>query len=100
MKKFFASLIVSAAAVGTMSANAQDYTWSAGDDLTGWLSYMNAFDVDCTTSRNYGYGVTVNATGAENGQIVQLTAEGYMNVYSNYDDGNQPNICLETNVYR
>lgn len=100
MKKFFASLIVSAAAVGAMSAQAQDYTWSAGDDLTGWIAYINAFDVDCTTSRGYGYGYTVNPGGAVDGQVVQLTAEGYMNVYSNYNDGNQPNICLETNVYR
>lgn len=100
MKKLFLTLITTALAAGSLSAHSQDYTWDAGDDLTGWLAYINAFDTDCSTYRGYGYGYTVNPDGAVGGQVVQLTAEGYMNVFSNYDDGNQPNICLETNVYR
>ena len=100
MKKLFFTLISTVVAVGSLSAQAQDYTWDAGDDLTGWIAYINAFDTDCTTYRGYGYGYTVNPDGGVNGQVVTLTAEGYMNVFSNYDDGNQPNICLETNVYR
>ena len=100
MKKFIASMIVSAFAIGAVAAQAQDYTWSAGDDMTGWLAYINAFDVDCTTSRGYGYGYGLTPAGGVDGQVVQLTDDGYMNVFSNYNDGNQPNICLETNVYR
>ena len=113
MKKFFASLIVSAAAVGAMSAQAQDYTWSAGDDLTGWFGYINAFQNDCTTYAGYGYGYDIVDAG-DGTQVAQLTAEGYLNVFSNYDDPNLSDTipprdggvypaaaaCLETNVYR
>jgi len=90
-----------AAVLGPVNAIAQtSFSWAAGDDLSGWNGYINAFDIDCTTYRGYGYGYTINPDGGIDGNVVNLTADGYMNVFSNYGDGNQPNICLETNVYR
>ena len=91
------------AALGLSFSNitaAQDYTWSAGDNFNGWIAYINAFDTDCTTWRGYGYAYTMTDAGGVGDQVAALTADGFMNIYSNYNDGNQPNICLETNVYR
>ena len=76
----------------------QDWEGDEFEVLSGWLAYIDAFDPDCTTTRGYGYAYTIGA-----GQVA-LIADGIdskvLNVFSNYDDGNQPDICLKTSVYR
>jgi hypothetical protein len=76
----------------------QDWEGDEFEVLTGWLAYIDAFETDCVTSKNYGYPYTIGA-----GQVAVL-ADGVdskvLNVFSNYDDGNQPDICLKTSVYR
>ena len=80
---------------------AQDWEGERNQLLSGWLSYIDAFDTDCSTSRGYGYAYT--ALNVDGPQVVQVQAGSesqVLNVYSNYDDQNQPEICLKTSVYR
>jgi len=94
--------ILSALAQAEAPTNPVEYSqdWE-GDEfevLSGWLAYIDAFDLDCTTYRGYGYAYTIGA-----GQVAEI-ADGVdskvLNVFSNYDDGNQPDLCLKTSVYR
>ena len=76
----------------------QDWEGDEFEVLSGWLAYIDAFETDCVTTKGYGYVYTIGA-----GQVAVL-ADGVdskvLNVFSNYDDGNQPDICLKTSVYR
>ena len=76
----------------------QDWEGDEFEVLTGWLAYIDAFETDCVTTKGYGYAYTIGS-----GQVAVL-ADGVdskvLNVFSNYDDGNQPDICLKTSVYR
>jgi hypothetical protein len=64
----------------------------------GWTAYINGFSTDCTTYQGWGYPYPLPNT-----QVAALAAGAssqVLNVYTNYEDGaNQPNFCLETNVY-
>ena len=113
MKKLFVTLSTALITFASLSAHSQDYTWASGDNLAGWLGYINAFQNDCSTYAGYGYGYGIPADGS-GPQVATLTAEGYLNVFSNYDDPNLSDTipprdggvypdaaaCLETNVYR
>ena len=76
----------------------QDWEGDEFEVLSGWLAYIDAFETDCVTTKGYGYAYTIGS-----GQVAVL-ADGVdskvLNVFSNYDDGNQPDICLKTSVYR
>ncbi len=76
----------------------QDWEGDEFEVLSGWLAYIDAFETDCVTTKGYGYAYTIGA-----GQVA-LIADGIdskvLNVFSNYDDGNQPDLCLKTSVYR
>ena len=76
----------------------QDWEGDEFEVLTGWLAYIDAFETDCVTTKGYGYAYTIGS-----GQVAVL-ADGVdskvLNVFSNYDDGNQPDLCLKTSVYR
>ena len=77
---------------------AQDWEGDPNEALGGWLAYIEAFDTDCSTYRGYGYFYTIG------GPQVAVIADGaeskVLNVFSNYDDGNMPDICLKTSVFR
>ncbi|MDG1064987.1 MAG: hypothetical protein P8O91_02115 [Luminiphilus sp.] len=76
----------------------QDWEGDEFEVLSGWLAYIDAFETDCVTTKGYGYAYTIGA-----GQVAVL-ADGIdskvLNVFSNYDDGNQPDLCLKSSVYR
>ena len=76
----------------------QDWEGDEFEVLSGWLAYIDAFETDCVTTKGYGYAYTIGS-----GQVAVL-ADGVdskvLNVFSNYDDGNQPDLCLKTSVYR
>lgn len=76
----------------------QDWEGDEFEVLSGWLAYIDAFETDCVTTKGYGYAYTIGS-----GQVAVL-ADGIdskvLNVFSNYDDGNQPDLCLKTSVYR
>jgi hypothetical protein len=66
----------------------------------GWIAAINYFTTDCTTYVSSPYAFPAPDNGPQVSALTAGATSQVVNIYSNYDDPEQTNFCLETNVFQ
>ena len=65
-----------------------------------WAAFINVFSPDCSSQYWYGYPYAVTNSGPQVAALAPGATSQVANIYSDYDNANQGDGCVEANVYQ